>query len=506
MKAFRWRRSTKALVAGGTAAAVLTLAAAASVLAASPRTGGQAKGRQAQAEAPPPPESILPSLAPLAERLSPTVVSIGTIRRIRAPERPDRFQGGIPMPFRFFFGDPTGPFGWHVPEFENRGSGSGVIVDRDGYILTNAHVVKDANEVTVQISTGESHPAEVIGLDEPTDLALLRIHAGRALPAAAFGDSDRLAVGDWVVAIGNPFGLEHTVTAGIVSAKERRVGRGASADLYGGFIQTDASINPGNSGGPLFDLAGRMVGINTAINAAGQGIGFAIPANMAKAILGHLRESGRVVRSWIGVTIQTVTPELSESFGLHGRARGALVAHVAPGSPAERAGVRRGDIILRFDDQEIGDAGELPWLASTAGVGRNVRLQIWRDGARRDVTAALEAMPQTGGAAQAPVPAAPPPPAREGGGVGLHLRDVPANVRAQIGIESGGAMVERVDPSGPAADRGIRPGDVVLEVDGRTVQGAQDAADAMQGRAKSDVVRLLVRTRQGTRYVGIRLR
>jgi serine protease Do len=448
---------------------------------------------------------ILPSFAPVVDRLAPTVVSINVIQRIRLGEG-GNMNGAMP----FFFGSPFGnfatPFGGQggpPPELENRGAGSGVIIDAQGYILTNAHVVKDASEITVQVNDGESLPAEVVGIDEPTDLAVLRIHAAHALEAAPFGDSDALQVGDWVLAIGNPFGLEHTVTTGIVSAKERRTGN--PEEPYGNFIQTDASINPGNSGGPLFDLSGKVVGINTAINAAGQGIGFAIPSNMAQAVFDQLKESGRVERSWIGVTIQSVTPELAQSFGVSGPARGALVAEVQEGSPAGRAGIRAGDIILRFGDEEIGEAAELPWLASTAGVGHNVRLQVLRDGDKRDVTVTLDEMPQQEGA-HVTVPAATTAEEPEARGLGIQVEDVPARLRGQLGVEEGGALVTGADPSGAGADYGLRPGDVILDVDGHAVAGAQDLADQLQGRVKADVIRLLVRTREGTRFVGIRLR
>jgi len=443
----------------------------------------------------------LPSFAPIVERLAPTVVSINVIQRVRLGE------GSMVLPF--FFGSPFGTFpfgggpGEEPPEFENRGSGSGVIVDADGLILTNAHVVRDASEITVQVAGGRSYPAEVVGVDEPTDLALLRIPAAGPLTAATLGDSDAVEVGDWVLAIGNPFGLEHTVTTGIVSAKERRTG--GPRDRYGNFLQTDASINPGNSGGPLFNLRGEVIGINTAINAAGQGIGFAIPSNMARAVLTQLRERGRVERSWLGVTIQTVTPELAESFRLAGAPRGALVASVEEGSPAARAGLRPGDIILRFDEEEIGDAAELPWLASTAGVGRTVRLQVFRDGTKRDVTLTLGRMPEeVSGGFRA---LARPTPEDRGAssGLGIEVEDVPERLARQLG-EAGGALVVRVDPHGAGSDYGLRPGDVIVELDGERVANAATLRRLLRDRGKADVVRLLVRSRNGTRYVGVRLR
>jgi len=453
------------------------------------------------------PAQSLPSFAPLVDRLAPTVVSINVVQRVQLGE------GNMTMPMPFFFGSPFGgqpfamPFGQGgggaSPEFENRGSGSGVIVDAQGYVLTNAHVVKDASEITVQVNGGDALPAEVVGIDEPTDLAVLRVHADHDLAAATLGDSDALQVGDWVLAIGNPFGLEHTVTTGIVSAKERRAG--SPDEPYGNYIQTDASINPGNSGGPLFDLHGQVVGINTAINAAGQGIGFAIPSNMVQAVYQQLKERGRVERSWIGVTIQTVTPELAQSFGLTGAARGALVANVQDDSPAGRAGIRQGDIILRFGDAEIGDAAELPWLASTAGVGHEARLQVFRDGSKRDVTVTLAEMPAEENAHATPR-STEPQDREESHGLGIEVQDVPTRLRGQLGTDRGGALVTGVNPGGAGADFGLRPGDVILEVDGHAVSGADDLVTQLHGRAKADIVRLLVRTEEGERYVGVRLR
>jgi serine protease Do len=491
------RSARRWIATGGAALAVALAGAGATSLAAATE---EVPGSEPAAPAPLP-VPVLPSFAPLVDRLAPTVVSIHVIQRVRLGE------GGLNIPFPFFF-DPFGdmaPFGGPggpPPEFENRGSGSGVIVDPDGFILTNAHVVDDASEITVQLGEGEMLPGEVVGSDPPTDLALLRVRADRPLAAASLGDSDDLHVGDWVMAIGNPFGLEHTVTTGIVSAKERRTG-GPDAP-YGSFIQTDASINPGNSGGPLFDLSGRVVGINTAINAAGQGIGFAIPSNMARAVVEQLRAHGRVLRSWIGVTIQSVTPELAQSFGLTGGPRGALVSDVQPDSPASRAGIRRGDIIVRFGDEEIGDAAELPWLASTGGAGTQVRLQVFRNGVKRDLAVTLAEMPreqdaQAGAGGNTGDEEQP-------GGLGMQVAPVPDQLRRGLEIAEGGAMVSRVDPFGAAADHGIRPGDVILEIDGHAVAGPDDFAERLRGRVKADVVRLLVRSREGVRYVGIPLR
>ncbi|MBI2897780.1 MAG: trypsin-like peptidase domain-containing protein [Deltaproteobacteria bacterium] len=293
-------------------------------------------------------------------------------------------RGGLPNPF-------GGPWG-AVPDRIQRSLGTGFVIDSEGYVITNNHVIEHASDIRVQTSSNEEVSASVVGLDDRTDVALLRISA-RNLVAPPLGDSDALQVGEWVVAIGNPFGLSQTVTAGIVSAKGR-TGRDVPIDPAGyyNFIQTDASINPGNSGGPLFNMRGEIVGINTAINAAGQGIGFAIPINMVKQILPQLRTSGRVTRSWLGISIQSVTRDAATQLGLP-EPKGALVVEVFPGGPAASAGLRSGDVILEFDGQAIRDSSELPWLASTAGVGHIARLDVFRGGSQRQIQLRLVEMP-----------------------------------------------------------------------------------------------------------------
>ena len=294
------------------------------------------------------------SFAPLVKTLTPAVVNINTTKVVKSAGRSFNFHGS-PFPsdqFDEFF---NRFFGQHPQrKFRQRSLGSGFIISKDGYILTNNHVVEDADEVKVTLSDEKSYDAKIIGMDKRTDLAVLKINVDHDLPIVALGDSSKLEVGDWVIAIGNPFGLERTVTAGIVSARGRVIGSGP----YDDFIQTDASINPGNSGGPLFNLRGEVVGINAAIVAGGQGIGFAIPVNMAKDLLPQLK-SGKVSRGWLGVQIQKVTPELAESFHLDSE-KGALVADVVEDSPADRAGIKTGDIILSFNGREVDSMRKLP--------------------------------------------------------------------------------------------------------------------------------------------------
>ena len=302
----------------------------------------------------------LRSLSPLVKRLSPSVVNISTTNTTRLGISPhqDPFgeRGNDPFEefFNRFFGD--------LPQrqFKRKGLGSGFIISEDGYIITNNHVVEKADDIKVILEDGESYKANIIGKDPKTDLALVKIEPKHKLNPVTMGRSNSLEIGDWVVAIGNPFGLGNTVTAGIVSAKGRSLGLGA----YDDFIQTDAAINPGNSGGPLFDLNGEVVGVNTAIIAGGQGIGFAIPIDMARNVVEQLQNKGKVIRGWLGVLVQQITPEIAESLHLS-QPEGALVSDVTPGGPADKAGIKRGDVIVGFDGNKIDDMPDLPKTVAT---------------------------------------------------------------------------------------------------------------------------------------------
>src|SRR5512139_393654 len=323
----------------------------------------------------------------LAEKVRSGVVNIQvvkTIRNIGFGQFPRNPFGGH-NPFEDFFG----PFsGGNPPRgFEQKGVGSGVVISREGYILTNNHVVDEADQIKVKLADGKEYDARVVGRDSKTDLALIKIEGGSNLQPLKLGNSDELKVGRWVVAVGSPFGLEQTVTAGIVSAKGRVIGSGP----YDNFIQTDASINPGNSGGPLINMKGEVVGINTAIIASGQGIGFAIPINMAKEIAPQLREKGHVTRGWLGVSIQEVTPELAKSFGLKEK-KGALVSQVSKGSPAEKAGVEQGDVIMEFDGKAVAEAKDLPQIVASTPVGKSVNVKLMRNGKALDREVKVTAM------------------------------------------------------------------------------------------------------------------
>jgi len=321
------------------------------------------------------------SFADIAARVNPSVVNVNTKQIVNRPAQ------GLP---------PLGMLG--VPQGEQvmMGTGSGFVIDADGYVLTNAHVVGEAADLRVVLADDRNLPATVVGLDHDTDIALLRIDAPNLVPVP-LGDSDALAVGDWVVAIGNPFGLSHTVTAGIVSARGRTVAD-VQLDQFGlyDFIQTDAAINQGNSGGPLLNVADEVVGINTAIHATGQGIGFAIPIAMVKVILPHLRTRGRFERAWLGIEIGDIPHDHELLERLHLDApHGAFVGNVLPGGPAARAGLRVNDVILSFNGRSIQRSSELPWLAATAGVGSRARLRVWRDGAATEIPVVLGALPHT---------------------------------------------------------------------------------------------------------------
>lgn len=316
------------------------------------------------------------SFADLAEKVKPAVVNISTETTVRIPGNPDRHffgfeeEGPFGDFFKRFFGD--------IPdrELKQQSLGSGFIIDKEGYIITNNHVVEGAEEIRVKLADKREFKARVVGRDPKTDIALLKISSVfKDLPTLQLGDSDKIRVGDWVLAIGNPFGLEHTVTQGIISATGRVIGSGP----YDNFLQTDAPINPGNSGGPLINLKGEIIGINTAIIASGQGIGFTIPSNMGKSIITQLKEKRKVTRGCIGVSIQTLTPELAHSFGLK-EPKDALVADVESGGPADIAEIKRGDIIISFNGKEIREMSDLPKIVAETPIGKTVAVKIMRNG------------------------------------------------------------------------------------------------------------------------------
>ena len=426
--------------------------------------------------------------------IRPSVVSISSARRVRALQQgPSRDS-----PLRDFFGDDLfdrAP-GRGPRDYVERGLGSGVIVGSDGYILTNNHVVGGADEVTVRLSDDRTLRARVVGTDRKTDLAVLKV-AATGLRPARIGDSDALRVGEWVIAVGNPFGLSSSVSAGIVSAKGRaNVG---VAD-YEDFIQTDAAINPGNSGGPLVNLDGAVVGINTAIfsrNGGYMGIGFAVPSNMARPVMTHLIHGGRVVRGWLGVTIQDLEPGLARSFGYPGTA-GALVGNVEPGGPADRAGLRQGDIVSRFDGRPVTGMVRLRELVAEARPGQGVAVDVFRGGSHRVLQ--VDVGEQDANRVASAVP---------GGrdeGVGLQVRTLARVDARQLGLDPAlrGAVVTGVAPLSAAERAGLQAGDVIQTVGGDPVTDAVSFRRALGRHDLRKGVRLGVRSGEGRHFVFLR--
>jgi len=426
----------------------------------------------------------------LAESLKPAVVNISTTMVVKQPHpfrgRPSPF--GEQDPFRDFW---EKFFGGEMPqEFETKSLGSGVIINKEGYIVTNNHVIENAKKILVTLSNEKDYEAEVIGKDKKTDLALIKIDAKEDLPVAPFGDSDKLEVGEWVMAIGNPFGLAETVTAGIVSAKGRVIGAGP----YDDFIQTDASINPGNSGGPLFNLWGEVVGINTAIVARGEGIGFAIPINIAKDLIPQLKEKGRVIRGWLGVGIQRVTSELAESFGLE-EPKGALVSQVFKGDPADRAGIKQGDIILEFDGKEIEEFGDLSRITASIPPGKKVKIKIFRDGEILILETTVAEMEEKTEVAMGPSEKPP---------LGITVQNMTPQIARSLGLEEvAGVVVTQVTPRSSAAEAGIRRGDVIQEVNRKPVEDVEGFGQAIEEAKRQKSILFLIRRGENNIFVTV---
>jgi serine protease Do len=393
----------------------------------------------------------------VADRVMPAVVNVSTVSRRPAPGSADD-----PQRFREFFGDEFYErYFKRRPREEPRASGSGVIVDPAGYILTNNHVIENAQDITVRLSDSRKFTATLVGRDPKTDLAVLKVEAPAPLPTAELGDSERLRVGQWVIAIGNPFGLDRTVTVGIVSATARtRVG----VATYENFIQTDASINPGNSGGPLLNLDGRVIGINTAIVAAGQGIGFSIPINEAKSVMGQLIARGKVTRGWLGIVIQDVTDELATSFGVSER-EGVLVADVMKGGPGEAAGLRPGDVIVQLGSSKIREVPDLQRRVANVAPGQSIAISVIRDRTPQRFTVRVGEMPSDDTAA-AEVEQGPE-------GFGLQVEPLAPDTAERLGLPfSDGLLITDVASGGPGERAGLHRGDVILEVDRQPVRDA----------------------------------
>ncbi len=436
----------------------------------------------------------------LAEKLMPATVNISTST---APKRKmqqyHNFQGDERL--REFFGDDFfEKFFDQMPpgDTPSKSLGSGFIIDKEGYIITNNHVIEGADEIKVKLSDKEEFDATIVGKDRKTDIALIKITPPPGLPVVTLGDSDNLKVGEWVMAIGNPFGLDQTVTVGIVSAKWRKLGMGPYED----FIQTDAAINQGNSGGPLFNTRGEVVGVNTAIfstSGGNIGIGFATPINLAKSVVKQLKEKGRVVRGWLGVIVQTVTPDLAKSFGLDQK-EGALVADIDAAGPAAASGIKKGDIIVAFNGTPIKEMDQLPLLVAQTPIGSKGELDIIRDGKKISKTVEIGELKDEEGMAE-----------EDKGGsddIGMELSDITDALARRYDIKKeDGVLVTNVEPASPAALAGVRPGDVITQVNRKDILNLEAYNRCLSDarRQKKDKILLLIVRGETSQFVVVDL-
>lgn len=521
---------------------VLALAAAASVPAlchaqdASEKNAATETKAATTAPAPASATSPIPPGAPatfadIAQNLLPAVVNISSTIKVAEDTTGGGLEGEVPglspdmpqlppgSPFQEFFEEflnkHGGQGGGGQPAIPPASLGSGFVIDAaKGYVVTNNHVIKDADEVRVTFDDDSTLVAKIIGKDDKTDIAILQVPVdGKKLTAVKFGDSDRMRVGDWVLAIGNPFGLGGTVTAGIISAQKRDI----NAGQYDDFIQTDASINRGNSGGPMFDLAGNVIGINTAIfspSGGSVGIGFAIPSNLAKTVVDQLIEYGKTRRGWIGVRIQTVTEEIAESLGIEGH-HGALVASITAGGPAEKAGLKAGDVIVEFDGKKVSAMRNLPRIVAETGIEKTVELKYWRDGKERTSkikVGELEKAEESGLLSDTPPEEQKPAPSTgtELGSVGATVGSLSENTRTLYNVPANvdGVVVTKLDTKGEAAAKGITVGDVIVEIQQEKTGTPKAAADAIEKAAKDGKTSVLLLVNRGgdVRFVALKLK
>jgi len=426
------------------------------------------------------------SFSKVAEAVGPAVVNINTVTRGATGRTPVEEFFGEEF-FRRFFGDQP------ERELQQRSLGSGVIVDASGIVLTNAHVVERATDIEVATADGKKHKAKLVGVDRRTDLAVLRLSGGGPYPAASLGDSDRVKVGDWVLAIGSPFGLQQTVTAGIISAKGRSINQGGA---YDDFLQTDAAINPGNSGGPLVNMSGEVIGINSAIlsrTGGNVGIGFSIPVNMAKRIYTELASKGKVTRGWLGVSIQPLTPELAKSFGLK-EPKGVLIADVVQDSPAQKAGIQNGDIITEFSGKKVDSPQELQKVVASTEPGKAIPVSVWRDKATKSLEIRIGETPDDNVALRSG--------SRGRSALGLDVRPITPDLARQRNLRSAdGVVVFRVEEESAAAEAGVRQGDVIREVNRQRVRSVQEFERATRELKEGDRVTVLLQRGPQALYV-----
>tara|TARA_R110000796_G_scaffold11478_7_gene38578 strand:- start:66201 stop:67697 length:1497 start_codon:yes stop_codon:yes gene_type:complete len=456
------------------------------------------------------------SFADLAERLLPSVVNIATSQMVADRQGPD-FQFPPGSPFEDLFRDfmdrngQGGEQGGPSPQKRRATAlGSGFIISADGYIVTNNHVIDGADEISVRLHDGDTLDAKLIGRDPKTDVALLKVEPKEDLPFVKWGSSDDARIGDWAMAIGNPFGLGGTVTAGIVSARNRNINQGP----YDDFIQTDASINRGNSGGPLFNLEGDVIGINSAIyspSGGSVGIGFAIPSAIAQSVVDQLKEYGRTRRGWLGVHIQTVTDDIADSVGLD-ESTGAMVAGVSDEGPAKEAGIKQGDVILTFDGKEVESMRRLPRIVADTKIGKDVDVVIWRDGKKQTVQVELGELEEDVVAANAPASDDTESPAIAEASVdalGIKIANVNDELRTRYNLAEGteGVIVTDVSSDSFAAEKGVRPGDIIIEASHSSVSNVEDVMDAVKSAVDDEkrTILMLIETSAGARYFGLTL-
>lgn len=443
----------------------------------------------------------LPDFTALVEQNNAAVVNISTTQKVAAmePQLPEGLEipEGTPFDdfFRRFFGEggPGGPAG------EVKSLGSGFIISSDGYVITNHHVVKDADEIVVRLQDRRELVAKVVGSDKRSDIALLKVSAD-GLPVVRMGSAAKLKVGEWVLAIGSPFGFDHSVTAGIVSAK----GRSLPSDNYVPFIQTDVAINPGNSGGPLFNLNGEVVGVNSQIysrTGGFMGLSFAIPIDVALQVVDQLKTQGHVSRGWLGVQIQDVTRELAESFGMK-KPQGALVSKILDKSPAEAAGIQVGDIITEFNGQEITTSASLPPLVGATKIGETARIKLLRQGEVKEVTIKIGALPEE----ELPLATTDEPTTGEKSNrLGINVVNPSPEQREMLEVPKNGVLVMSVSP-GPAYDAGIRRGDVILRIQGEVVRDVKHFAEIVKDLPKGKSLAVLVQRRGGSLFLPLKLK
>lgn len=475
--------------------------------------------------APVPAQATPDSFADVVEDVIPAVVNISTTQLVDQRRRSPRNLPQMPRggPWEDMFKDFLEQFGDQLPQQEGekgdrpqrRASslGSGFIIEADGLVVTNNHVIEDADEISVILADNTILKAVVVGRDPKVDLALLKVEADKPLPTVKWGDSDKMRVGDWSVAIGNPFGIGVTVTAGIVSARSRQLSNGNAYDDY---IQTDAAINRGNSGGPLINMKGEVIGINTAIfspTGASVGIGFSSPSNLAQSVIGDLQEFGRTRRGWLGVKIQTVTPEIAESLGLD-KARGALVAEVVEDSPAEKAKVEPSDVILTFDGKPVDEMRQLPLIVSETDIDRKVKMTVWRGGKERTLNVLIgeleeEDLSVASNSDSSSDSSSDGPKSKELADLGVTVAELTSDVRDQYELpdEITGLVIIDVDSNSDAAAKGLRRGDIIAEVQQTPVETADDAEKAISDarKKKRSVVLLRVQSGEDFRLVPIKL-